>query len=50
MEEIQPEKPLCGFVFACNDKTEDECLARAFHFVTFDVSLNILRVLKTDYC
>jgi len=29
MEEIQPGKPLRGFVFACTNKTEDECLARA---------------------
>jgi hypothetical protein len=29
MEEIQLEKPIRGFVFACTNKTEDECLARA---------------------
>ena len=28
MEEIQLEKPIRGFVFACTNKTEDECLAR----------------------
>jgi hypothetical protein len=28
MEEIQLEKPIRGFVFACTKKTRDECLTR----------------------